>query len=698
MAKVPTARSQRIGTRVSEASQTPFQSASTNIDMFGGAQARQMSQLGKALSSASAQFEQAQAVIQNREDAIARSREYGQFFTEMSDEFDRVQAESDMTSSQTIADYNQLLDSATQKYLSAHASRSPESYARFAQQIESARTRFATSLTNNVRNEQRAFITNQFEEQYRDLAFKVQNGEYSLEQARIQSDQLIADIDPALPNSEVMGLQDSAEQALAIGAMNRFANAGQYEEMAQFMNSNPAIVASLPNNVAQKYTDIIQQARAVETRERAKFAAMEDQYREALGLPAGARLPTWARFAARGISMPKAKVRQPLTAAGKMIADRQALVGQYGADSPQVKMFDRAQSGGPKPNSPLGKLIADERAALAAGDTEAANAYRKQINAEDPSYERMQELRESFATVQSAMTREEDNLNILQGNVGKILQLVTGVQYTGGNDKAFIEAVRKKAAAEDFEFFVTGLTGKAAAQYPGSTAAEIEQMMKQIQGHIAFGALQRMRESSPHGGALGNVSNFEIDRLQAQMGALDFIYSPVASAQTLIQLFDQVPRTIDTMNNAFQSDYAPILGGQPTVSSQDQPEQGGLGVTDLTQGGAQPTTQPAPAPAQPTPAQQDLASGAIDTSAINVDILSDLSAAQQIGLVSDFVKQGMLERLPTANLTDLLGQVSAIEIGTALENMSDDEFSQYSQEYFSIVESLINESKRRRGQ
>lgn len=686
MAKVPTARSQRIGTQVTQAPQTPFQAARTSVEMFGGTEARQVSRLGEALASASDQFQQAQAVIQNREDAIARSREYGQFFAEMSDEFDRVQAESDMTSSQTISDYNQLLDAAAEKALAGHANRSPESYARFAQRIESAKTQFATTLTNNVRTEQRAYIANQFENQFKDLAFKVQSGEMSLAEASIQSDQYLSDIDPALPNSEVMGLQDAAEQAIAIGAINRFANAGQYEELSEFMNSNPSIVASLPTNVTQKYVDMVQQARSNEVKRQAELAAKEDQYRQVMGLPPGAPIPTSVRMSLMGISMPKARV--PLTDAGKAIADLEALKQQYGEDSEQVKMFKLVQSSAPKPNSPLGKLIADKQAAEERGDVAAAKALGTAIKAENPNYEREQEYRASFTKVQNAITRETDNLNILQQNTGKILELVTGVKYTGGNDQAFMEAVRKRVAEEDFESFVTGLTGKIASAYPGSAASEIEQMMKQLQGNIAFGALQRMREASPSGGALGNVSNFEIDRLQAQMGALDFIGAPLASAQTLIRLFEQTPRTIKMIDDAFKADYAFILNEQTPGEGQDQPRQTKGGPTDLTEGGNQPaasapTTQPAPVSGEQPPS--DMMQGGMNSASFDLAAISKLPDEEQISVISEVVERGGIQYMSQEGKDQLASYLA----GMNLEELSKspDAFGRWD----SIIDMLLND-------
>ena len=79
MAKVPTARSQRIGTQVTQAPQTPFQSVSTSPDMFGATQARQIAGLGSALGAFAQPFLQAEAEERARIDKQAYHRSLAQY-------------------------------------------------------------------------------------------------------------------------------------------------------------------------------------------------------------------------------------------------------------------------------------------------------------------------------------------------------------------------------------------------------------------------------------------------------------------------------------------------------------------------------------------------------------------------------------------------------------------------------------------
>jgi len=66
----------------------------------------------------------------------------------------------------------------------------------------------------------------------------------------------------------------------------------------------------------------------------------------------------------------------------------------------------------------------------------------------------------------------------------------------------------------------TGLLGWALKEIPGSDAAQLSEFLKTQLGGIAFDKLQEMRRSNETGGALGNVSNVELDLLQKSFASL----------------------------------------------------------------------------------------------------------------------------------------------------------------------------------
>ena len=85
--------------------------------------------------------------------------------------------------------------------------------------------------------------------------------------------------------------------------------------------------------------------------------------------------------------------------------------------------------------------------------------------------------------------------------------------------------------------FFTGATGWAGLLrgVPGSKAKTLGKLLTTIKGNAGFDKLQAMREASPTGGALGQVSNFELEP-NAAFGNLDQSGDPVELRENLINL------------------------------------------------------------------------------------------------------------------------------------------------------------------
>lgn len=67
----------------------------------------------------------------------------------------------------------------------------------------------------------------------------------------------------------------------------------------------------------------------------------------------------------------------------------------------------------------------------------------------------------------------------------------------------------------------TGILGALTGKIPETPAYNIRAAVKMLAANLSFHELQKMRESSPTGGALGQVSNIEIDLLQSTIATLD---------------------------------------------------------------------------------------------------------------------------------------------------------------------------------
>lgn len=72
----------------------------------------------------------------------------------------------------------------------------------------------------------------------------------------------------------------------------------------------------------------------------------------------------------------------------------------------------------------------------------------------------------------------------------------------------------------------------------GGNAADFERQLDALKSQIGFAILNDMRQMSPTGGALGNVSNFEVETLQRNIAALDVSQSPAQLRSNIKQIMD----------------------------------------------------------------------------------------------------------------------------------------------------------------
>jgi hypothetical protein len=70
-------------------------------------------------------------------------------------------------------------------------------------------------------------------------------------------------------------------------------------------------------------------------------------------------------------------------------------------------------------------------------------------------------------------------------------------------------------------FWTTGLVGGWLAQIGGTDAKDVRELIAPIQANAGFAELQSMREASPTGGALGQVTEKELKFLQSVLGSLE---------------------------------------------------------------------------------------------------------------------------------------------------------------------------------
>jgi hypothetical protein len=121
---------------------------------------------------------------------------------------------------------------------------------------------------------------------------------------------------------------------------------------------------------------------------------------------------------------------------------------------------------------------------------------------------------------------------------------------------------------------LSGITGLIAGRTPAVTAAarEAQALFDKILARGQFNELSAMRAASPTGGALGNVSNVEGERLRQAFGALNQTQSTDSVKRELARIADETSAFKQRMRSAFDDtyDYRQQERGQQTAPANAQ--------------------------------------------------------------------------------------------------------------------------------
>lgn len=101
----------------------------------------------------------------------------------------------------------------------------------------------------------------------------------------------------------------------------------------------------------------------------------------------------------------------------------------------------------------------------------------------------------------------------------------------------------------------TGPGGVVLDKFPGTSARDLKANLDSIKANIGFQALQAMRDSSPTGGALGQVSDAENKLLQARFGALEIGQSPSQLLSNLKKVRGRIEQNFGISRSAFEHEY-----------------------------------------------------------------------------------------------------------------------------------------------
>lgn len=202
------------------------------------------------------------------------------------------------------------------------------------------------------------------------------------------------------------------------------------------------------------------------------------------------------------------------------------LVGQFENRDAVIRglmTFDQflAERTGPEPMSGAGKFYADQRAGFVPADAQYSGGGVT-VNTGDMGPQ-MGSVPQGYAVVEAPGTEAGYRMVPIPG----------GPEDTTQEDAARREQTERYAdvvledignvmrEVEDGGFPVTGFAGWATSRVPGAPARDVSARLDTIRANIGFDRLQQMRDASPTGGALGQVSENENRLLQSTLGNLE---------------------------------------------------------------------------------------------------------------------------------------------------------------------------------
>lgn len=105
-----------------------------------------------------------------------------------------------------------------------------------------------------------------------------------------------------------------------------------------------------------------------------------------------------------------------------------------------------------------------------------------------------------------------------------------------------------------------GPGGKILANFGGTKAADLRRTVDTLKASLSFDALAEMRRNSPTGGALGSVTERELELLGSTVASLDQAQSPTQLKENLQRVIDHYNTYKTLVNESYKAQYS---GDQP---------------------------------------------------------------------------------------------------------------------------------------
>lgn len=142
-------------------------------------------------------------------------------------------------------------------------------------------------------------------------------------------------------------------------------------------------------------------------------------------------------------------------------------------------------------------------------------------------------------------------------------------------EKAGLIIDKSNEALEKVGITTAGIGGAIGRIAPGTPAVQLESTVETIKANLGFDQLQELREASPTGGALGQVTEMELSRLESSVENLDPNQGPALLTQNLNSLVKRYEKVRGLLNGTIsvpdtKEDYDALESGNFYVDPDDQ--------------------------------------------------------------------------------------------------------------------------------
>lgn len=532
--------------------------------------------IGDAGIEVGAALSEADQRIVKRNDAIKSITANDDFNRKINDEYNSLSETSDMKDPEVLRKFNSFVRREQALALNNFAGTSQEAKSRFEEAILNQSLKYESTAIARHREDQISFIKTQFGDEYAPILEGVSTGNFSAQQGFDKLRAAMEAKEDLLPYRDRVAMFEAAEEEIALAAVNKYLDGGEWEKASQEMDMMPQFAQKVGSKNLMNIAKRINSQKSIEEGKRIEARVKQRTFATAQGVKSFDELSPALKVAFYTGKMPEQPA--PLTPAGKTAFDRRLIAEQVKNGSmPEQALvdFDLAQRNlnNVVSKSPRVALMQElqnrETSIAAAGDDpntdEIVQTLRSEVEASDPEVIRLKKLNDDFAPARVALQGSINMAEDLARNAMDALSYIVGGDATAlAGIKLFDENGKKVNFQDDPRYkALKDKVEKADIEF-----GEIELMFGQFAGGSdvmeAAGAMEAVKSNqfvetmSKNDFNLGVMSDSDIRLVTSLAGALD-VDSPLTSAKAMLKILERVQPSIIDRQTTFEKTYKELL-------------------------------------------------------------------------------------------------------------------------------------------